>query len=616
MAATLARIQARKAQVFQQMEEEKQGGAKERQRSTTPLTGTLSRQETPSSPPTDSPQERGIGLKTEIHPLLLETMGKTALNSVKIQRSGGTTGDIKDNPYLSHLLDDLDELDREDEAAAKGVPSKTKQTTIDEKSSYTDSSLAAPVGPTRRPAIQLGHFVEPGTYIRQAEAMRHAFLEKLRAEREAEEAARRLKEQQENAERKLDASLSRPVDGIAREREMKPPTPPEIEWWDQQLYTSNEDQVHFMDTIGETPKTSTEQSFPETITHYIHHPVPIVQDGTQVPQPALRLHLTKRETKRLRKNARAERLKEQQDMIRLGLAPAPPPKVKLTNLMSVLTNEAIANPTLVEARVRAEVAARRRTHEANNAERKLTREQRAEKLVAKEERHRTEHGTYMAAFRTRCPLTDPRQRFKVAKNAQQLHLGGIAVSVRVRKPDPNAANALPLSPTGGFSVIIVQGSQTAINKYSRLLLNRINWTESAPPREEPEEDDVEMEDDGDDDEIQQDQVTGDAQPLSKRARKKLKEQQKKEQELVSVNLDLNACEEIWTGPVLPINATIPAPHSKKSNVVTADSTKTMAASPRLLKWCGINDMETELDAKDLLAKHNCDSFWVLAHSLQ
>ena len=59
--------------------------------------------------------------------------------------------------------------------------------------------------------------------------------------------------------------------------------------------------------------------------------------------------------------------------------------VRLANLMKVLTSDAIQDPTRVEARVRREVAMRKHQHEKMNAERKLTDEQRREKLEAKKE---------------------------------------------------------------------------------------------------------------------------------------------------------------------------------------------------------------------------------------
>ena len=52
------------------------------------------------------------------------------------------------------------------------------------------------------------------------------------------------------------------------------------------------------------------------------------------------------------KNERQLKQQEKQDRIKLGLDPPPPPKVKLSNLMNVLTNESIKDPTAVENRVK------------------------------------------------------------------------------------------------------------------------------------------------------------------------------------------------------------------------------------------------------------------------
>lgn len=51
--------------------------------------------------------------------------------------------------------------------------------------------------------------------------------------------------------------------------------------------------------------------------------------------------------------------------------------------MKVLTSDAVQDPTRVEARVRREVAMRKHTHEKMNVERKLTDDQRREKIENK-----------------------------------------------------------------------------------------------------------------------------------------------------------------------------------------------------------------------------------------
>jgi len=148
--------------------------------------------------------------------------------------------------------------------------------------------------------------------------------------------------------------------------------------------------------------------------------------------------------------------------------------------MKVLTSDAIQDPTRVEARVRREVAMRKHTHEKMNAERKLTDEQRKEKLENKK-MDEEKKGLVGAVFkyvylfslfvRTHISssyrikiLSDSAHQFKVRKNAEQLHLSGVCI----------------FHP--GFNVIYVEGAAKFIKNYKRLMLHRIVWTEAARPR--------------------------------------------------------------------------------------------------------------------------------------
>lgn len=85
----------------------------------------------------------------------------------------------------------------------------------------------------------------------------------------------------------------------------------------------------------------------------------------------------------MRKQKRQADLQDKRDRVRMGLVPPDPPKVRLANLMKVLTSDAVQDPTRVEARVRREVAMRKHNHEKMNAERRLTDEQRREKIEIK-----------------------------------------------------------------------------------------------------------------------------------------------------------------------------------------------------------------------------------------
>ena len=117
----------------------------------------------------------------------------------------------------------------------------------------------------------------------------------------------------------------------------------------------------------------------------------------------------------MRKLRRKQELQDKRDRIRMGLLPPDPPKgkvlfrlfflklisislVRLANLMKVLTSDAVQDPTRVEARVRREVAMRKHTHEKMNAERKLTDEQRREKIETKKAEEEKK-GIYGAVFK-------------------------------------------------------------------------------------------------------------------------------------------------------------------------------------------------------------------------
>jgi U4/U6 small nuclear ribonucleoprotein PRP3 len=66
--------------------------------------------------------------------------------------------------------------------------------------------------------------------------------------------------------------------------------------------------------------------------------------------------------------------------------------------MKVLTTDAVQDPTKIENRVRREVAMRRKTHEKMNEERKLTDEQRREKIELKKAEEEKK-GVFGAAFK-------------------------------------------------------------------------------------------------------------------------------------------------------------------------------------------------------------------------
>lgn len=153
--------------------------------------------------------------------------------------------------------------------------------------------------------------------------------------------------------------------------------PPIVEWWDAPFLPNKT-----YEDMDQTPVIP--EQLDQLVTLYVHHPIPIKPPNEQNETPIVRsLMLTKKERKKLRRQRRQEAQKEKQDKIRLGLLPPDPPKVKISNLMRVLGNEAIQDPTKIEAKVRREMEQRQKQHELANEQRKLTPEERRAKIMTK-----------------------------------------------------------------------------------------------------------------------------------------------------------------------------------------------------------------------------------------
>lgn len=234
--------------------------------------------------------------------------------------------------------------------------------------------------------------------------------------------------------------------------------PPRVEWWDESLLDGKSYETAISDLVNMRYKDPMNEDNPITI--YIQHPVPIPAPWERENMVgAMPIYLTKKEQKRLRRNERLKKLRDERDKIKLGLKPAPPPKIKLKNLVNVLTNETIKNPTEVEQRIRREMAERKLQHERTNEERALTKEQKAEKFKNRLATDR-QSGIYSCVFRI-SRLVSPRNKYKVDINAKEWELVGIC-----------------LNKVGGMSIVVVEGGCKAVSKYKKLMLRRIKWTEN------------------------------------------------------------------------------------------------------------------------------------------
>lgn len=304
---------------------------------------------------------------------------------------------------------------------------------------YFDNSLGGQTATLKSRNSRQLVFNQKGKYIQQANALRRqAALEAMK--RKIAESARR-------------AGIDEDLD---TEKNFLVEAPPDIEWWDEGLVEAkNYDNIDDPESL----KIETSDSI---VTEYIQHPVllePPQEKNMPAPKP---MFLTSKEQAKLRRQRRMAELKEQQAKIRLGLEPAPPPKVKKGNLMRVLGEEAVKDPTAVEARVNREIAERHQTHVQMNEDRKLTKDQRHEKLALNQEKDAAK-GIRLMVFKID-NLSNGSHRFKIAKNAEQMALTGICV----------------MHPR--FNLVIVEGGEHSIRFYRKLMLQRIEWTQNSPTR--------------------------------------------------------------------------------------------------------------------------------------
>ncbi|KAK4144125.1 pre-mRNA processing factor 3-domain-containing protein [Dichotomopilus funicola] len=301
---------------------------------------------------------------------------------------------------------------------------------------YIDTSNNVPAGKARESRQLI--FNQKGKYIQQANALRRqAALEDMK---------RRIAEQARKAGLEEDRAVEKAF--VVEE-------PPELEWWDEGLIDGKD-----YSGIPQSLKITTPDSI---VTLYIQHPVAIEPPQDKLAPTPKPMYLTPKEQQKLRRQRRMMELKEKQAKIRLGLEPAPPPKVKKSNLMRVLGEEAVKDPTAVEARVNREIAARFDKHMQANEERKLTKEEQHEKLAANQAKDAAK-GIHMVVFKIGS-LVNGQHRYKININATQNGLSGVCI----------------MHPK--FNLVIVEGGEHSINNYKKLMLRRIDWTESLPSRE-------------------------------------------------------------------------------------------------------------------------------------
>ena len=390
-------------------------------------------QPAPSFAPTPSDDKLAKmsgGLDVGLHPALLGDSGQNRRNKHSVAPKFATTmANRRTESPVGSVTQDKNKAQLD--LSGPSIE-ETKRNPYFDPSLGSKTALAKP-----RYSRQLV-FNQKGKYIQQAAA--------LRRQAQLEAMKKRI------AERARQAGIDEDLDV---EKAFLVPAPPDVEWWDEGLVNGSD---YSAIDDPENLKINTPDS---VITIYVQHPVLLEPPQEKNVAPSKPLFLTPKEQAKMRRQRRMADLKEQQAKIRLGMEPAPPPKVKKSNLMRVLGEEAVKDPTSVEARVNREIAERAEKHMADNEARKLTKEQRHEKLSNKQGLDASK-GIHVSVYRIDS-LANGRHRFKISKNAEQHALTGICV----------------MNPK--FNLVIVEGGEHSINAYKKLMLNRIDWTENSGP---------------------------------------------------------------------------------------------------------------------------------------
>ncbi|KAG9093263.1 hypothetical protein FS749_014733 [Ceratobasidium sp. UAMH 11750] len=289
------------------------------------------------------PVQQGSGLKMAAHPLLLDTAPAPAPQSKKdrykpmLPKFASIKANVRNQPSPS---------------PAPHTPTPT----LERPGSVSANPYASGAGaggaggggdgsfegftPVVKDRIGRSfRFNQKGKYV--------AMGNQIRQEAQLEELKQRIAESAKKAG--LDSEFE------TLERNIRREAPPAAEWWDASLLPNKtyNDLGPLVDSNPNLTNTHI-RSHDSPITMYVQHPIPVPAPWEKNEAALKALKLTSKEAKKLRRRRRMADLQEKQDRVRMGLLPPDPPKVRLANLMRVLTTDAVQDPTKVEARVRRE----------------------------------------------------------------------------------------------------------------------------------------------------------------------------------------------------------------------------------------------------------------------
>ena len=408
--------------------------------------------------------ELAVTTKKKPEPLKFDELGRP------IDADGNVVTSVRTAEAVSLLVNK--KLDKDYVAAQK--QSKREKFNPYTKSHFDvadgiDDDLVDPRLSTRRREhrkLNALNFIKEGTYVRIAEATRAKLagvdIDYVEEEEEEKDEPGVPEEEEEEDEREPASALERAMADLPR-RSPHFALVPGMEWWDEDFLDKatmekrNESVANRF--VDEYAKCAAEHS---GFLALVHHPKTTKPLALPAPEPAtMPFYLTKKDRRRVRRQARAERDREKRDKISLGLLPPPEPKFKLSNFMKVLGQQAVADPSKLEKKVMAQVKQRVQSHEMRNAARKLTPQERREKKKKKLQED-TSHDVHVAVFYVK-NLDSPQRRFKLDVNAKQFNLtGGVLLCV---------------SPEATFALVIAEGGPKGLRRFSALVTRRIDWSD-------------------------------------------------------------------------------------------------------------------------------------------
>lgn len=315
------------------------------------------------------------------------------------------------------------------------------------------------VGPIVRKKRGL-NFHQPGAIIAQANQLRRkAKLEDLQKKIAATAAKTGIADAVKLASLTTNKAVEKQIIPTATSttatKEIEDEEVPDIEWWDRLILRNKPmDEV----ILRLEQKIAKPEEIFEGITNLVEHPpikkAPLAKDSfAQVP-----IFLTKKEQKKLRRQNRKNLELEKQEKIKLGLIPKPEPKLKRSNIMYALGDEAIVNPSMADQLAREQEEKRRQAHLEHNESKKLTPDEKRAKRLRKIQEDLSITGTRVSVFRILNMGLQSNKFKRVSEKAEELTMTGVVVLYK------------------DINVVVVEGGPNQQRRFEHFM-HKIRWSD-------------------------------------------------------------------------------------------------------------------------------------------